>query len=115
MFCFFSNIYIYIYTVDGSEIRRSPLEVGFFIPLFAGVFTSQVVTVAGFLPSTIALDQFFLAKTRLSIGRFVCWKVLFQVASLLSSQSGPKIHLNWMAFHTSNSLENPFPSPQMVV
>jgi len=30
-------------TVDGSEIRRSPVEVGSYIPLFIGFYTSQVV------------------------------------------------------------------------
>ena len=30
-------------TVDGVSIRRSPVEVGSFIPLFIGFHTSQVV------------------------------------------------------------------------
>ena len=38
-------------TVDGSEIRGSPVEVGSFFPLFARVL--YIPGTAGFLPSTV--------------------------------------------------------------
>ena len=38
-------------TVDGSEIRRSPVDM-VDIPLFTAFYTCQVV-IAGFLPSTV--------------------------------------------------------------
>ena len=37
--------------VDGSEIRRAPVEVGRFIPVFIGFYTSQCG--AGFLPPRV--------------------------------------------------------------
>ena len=42
-------------TVDGSEIRRSPVEVGSFLPLITRFYTSQVVQENGGTESYVRL------------------------------------------------------------
>ena len=42
----------HLHTVDGSEIRRSPVEVGSFIPLFTMFYTSQLVSRISFSNSS---------------------------------------------------------------
>ena len=60
-------------SVDGSEIRRSPVEVGSFIPLCTGFF--YIPGGAGFLPSIVSKIM--------TLNKMWCGMMWFKICSLL--------------------------------